>query len=56
MSARITLYGTWAKMTNDGGIAGRTLFGAPALGANPGNVLSPGFDPSSVQIGLSHNF
>jgi predicted porin len=55
MSKRTTLYGTYAKMYNDNGSVA-TLFGAPALGANPGNVLSPGFDPSSVQIGLSHNF
>ncbi len=56
MSKRTTLYGTWAKMTNDSGIAGRSLFGAPAVGANTGQAAPVGYDPSALQVGISHNF
>jgi predicted porin len=56
MSKRTTLYGTWAKMTNESGIAGRSLFNAPAVGANTGDPAPVGYDPSSLQVGISHKF
>jgi predicted porin len=54
MSKRTTLYGTWAKMTNDSGAA-VTLFGAPGITTNIGGA-NPGYDPSSLQVGISHKF
>ena len=48
MSKRTTLYGTWAKMTNES-LAAITLYQAPAVGA-------AGYDPSAVQVGISHSF
>ncbi len=48
MSRRTTLYGTWAKMTNES-LAAVTLYQAPAVGA-------AGYDPSAVQVGISHSF
>ncbi|MBI3524211.1 MAG: porin [Betaproteobacteria bacterium] len=48
MSKRTTLYGIWAKMTNEN-LASFSLFQAPAVGA-------AGYDPSTVQIGISHKF
>lgn len=48
LSRRTTLYGTWAKMTNEG-LAAVTLYQAPAVGA-------AGYDPSAVQVGISHDF
>jgi predicted porin len=54
MSKRTTLYGTWAKMTNESGRA-TTLFGAPAITDTTG-AANLGYDPSSIQIGISHNF
>ena len=57
LSKRTTLYGTWAKMSNDSGLAvGRSLFGAPGVAANTGDALAAGYDPSAVQVGISHNF
>lgn len=57
LSKRTTLYGTWAKMSNDSGLAvGRSLFAAPAVAANTGGALAAGYDPSGVQVGVSHNF
>ena len=54
MSKRTTLYGTWAKMTNDSAAA-FTLFGAPAVTSNIGGA-NAGYDPSSLQVGISHKF
>jgi len=54
MSKRTTLYGTWAKMTNDSGTA-VTLFGAPAI-TNTAGGANLGYDPSSLQVGISHAF
>ncbi len=54
MSKRTTLYGTWAKMTNDSAAA-ITLFGAPAITSNIGGA-NAGYDPSSLQVGISHKF
>jgi len=48
MSKRTILYGTWARMTNES-LAAVTLYQAPALGA-------AGYDPSAVQVGISHSF
>ena len=53
MSKRTTIYGTWAKMTNDSGAA--RVLGAGLLGGAPGTGAL-GYDPSSVQVGVSHNF
>lgn len=50
MSKRTTLYGTWSKMTND------TKARASFLGA-PGVIAGDaGYDPSALQVGVSHNF
>ncbi len=54
MSKRTTLFGTWAKMTNDSGRA-TTLFNAPAITNNLG-AANLGYDPSSLQVGISHKF
>jgi len=48
MSKRTTLYGTWAKMTNEAAAAAG-LFGSPGTGA-------AGYDPSALQVGISHAF
>jgi len=50
MSKRTTLYGTYAKMTNDS--RARTSFlGAPGVLA-----ADVGYDPNALQVGVSHNF
>lgn len=54
MSKRTTLYGTWSKMTNETGRA-TTLFGAPAITDTAG-AANLGYDPSSLQVGISHAF
>lgn len=48
MSRRTTLYGTYARMTNES-LAAYSLFQTPGGG-------ELGFDPSAVQVGISHNF
>jgi len=48
MSKRTTLYGTWAKMTNERSAA-YTLYQAPVGG-------TAGYDPSAVQVGIAHSF
>ena len=45
MSKRTTLYGTYAKLNNDG---------AAALSFGPG--VAAGYDPSALQLGLRHAF
>lgn len=54
MSKRTVIYGTWAKMTNDGGV-GRALFNAPAV-TNATGGANLGYDPSGLQFGLQHAF
>jgi len=53
MSKRTTLYGTWAKMTNDAA-ASSGLFGAPGTAAQ--RAAMAGYDPSALQVGISHAF
>jgi predicted porin len=54
MSKRTVLYGTWSKMTNEGGV-GRTLGGAPAVTDAVG-LANLGYDPSAIQLGIQHAF
>ena len=54
MSKRTVLYGTWAKMTNETGVA-RTLLGSPGV-TNATGGANLGYDPSAVQIGIQHAF
>lgn len=49
MSKRTTLYGTYAKMTNDNAAKLSLFGGAQATG-------TAGYDPQGFQVGLSHNF
>jgi len=50
MSKRTTLYGTYSKMTNDAK-ARASFLGAPGVLA-----ADVGYDPSALQVGVSHNF